>query len=293
MCTSSHESRVEAANEAAIMNIASVPTDIVSTPHSYVSSSNTGIIYYTTSSGSTETWYTCNSNTTTSRIIIDNSNYRIYGRPSTAYTSTGYTAFYNSGNSYSIGGTSSVYTPTKIDHRKIRTKRDNTRKALWKSIRLYDSLFGMDDIKVFLDGGSFIIEGELFDYRISRKTSTNLLDHTGNPGSMFIPYLLEWLNKDAEVLFQGCTVFRNTPVIDQITALALHIKSDEEYVLRNTNISMLTSEFYIDNTSLEIVNRVKDKTYSITNQSSSSLLCTPTWRTRIDDQLISQAALAA
>lgn len=154
------------------------------------------------------------------------------------------------------------YTPPKVDHKRIRVERDRARKALWKSIRLFENLFGLNHIQVFLNGGAFEVEGRKFDYRIS-KNGTGLIDHTARPNRGHIPYKLEVLSKQGLVLFQGCTVFKNTPIVDQITALILHIRDNEEHVLLNMNLSRLTTDFYSDVESLNYINTLKNTNYKL------------------------------
>lgn len=151
------------------------------------------------------------------------------------------------------------YKPPKIDYRQRRIKRDYARKALFKSVRLFENLFGINQIKLFLNGEAFEIEGRIFNYRIS-KSNYGILEHTANPNSHVIPYKLEVYNKQGLQLFNGCTIFKNTPIIDQITALMLHINSgEEEQVLKNMNISKMTEHFYQDVDSIEVINRIQNK----------------------------------
>jgi hypothetical protein len=151
----------------------------------------------------------------------------------------------------------------KINYREIRIKKDYAKKALWKSIKLFENLFGINQIQLFMNGQSFEIEGRRFNYRISKNSSVNLLDHTSRPTSCCIPYRLEILNKNGLILFEGCTIFKNTPVVDQIIALILHIQNDEEFVLLNMNLSNLTSEFLTCNKDIQYINKLKGKNYEL------------------------------
>jgi hypothetical protein len=160
------------------------------------------------------------------------------------------------------GNRCTPFAPPKINHRRIRTKRDQARKALWRSIRLFENLFGINDIKIFIDGGAFEIEGRKFNYRISQKKYNKLLDKTINISMICVPYTLEVLSKQGLVLFEGCTVFKDTPIIDQITALILHIKDNEEHVLLNMNLSKLTDNFFEDLELLTYVNELKECNYT-------------------------------
>jgi hypothetical protein len=155
---------------------------------------------------------------------------------------------------------------------------------LWRSIRLFENLFGIAQIKIFIDGGTFEIEGRKFNYRISKKKYNTLIDKTAHINMICVPYNLEVLSKQGLVLFEGCTVFRDTPIVDQITALILHIRDNEENVLLNMNLSKLTDDFFDDHESLTYVNALKDRNYtrqgrgafisSITTE-NSGVICTP------------------
>jgi hypothetical protein len=149
----------------------------------------------------------------------------------------------------------------KINYKQIRIKRDYARKALYKSIRLFENLFGINKIQLFLNGEAFEIEGRKFNYRISKKKFVNLIEHTSNPTSAHIPYKLEILSKAGLVLFEGCTIFKNTPVVDQIIALILHIQDNEEHVLLNMNLSKKALDFSECSNDIEYLNHLKGTNY--------------------------------
>ena len=181
---------------------------------------------------------------------------------STSFTSTVGTYYIFDGTSWIEQRPQIVrYIPPKPDYKKIKIERNYARKALWKSIRLFEDLFGINQIKLFLNGESFDIQGRVFNYRIS-KNRYGLIEHTQNPKTSHIPYKLEVLNKNGLVLFQGCTVFKNTPIVDQITALLLHITSgEEEHVLKNMNLFNIHENFYNDLNSIEYINEIKNTMY--------------------------------
>jgi hypothetical protein len=101
------------------------------------------------------------------------------------------------------------------------------KKSIKKAIKLYKNLFNNNNIELFISGDSFIIEGDLFNYGI-KKSSISIMQHTINPVNIHIPYSLEILNKDNVVLCNACVYFQETPIIDQIIALTLHIQSGRE-----------------------------------------------------------------
>jgi hypothetical protein len=119
-----------------------------------------------------------------------------------------------------------------------------TKKSIKKAIKLFKNLFNNNNIELFISGSGFEITGERFNYFV-KKNNTSLLYHTSNPISVHIPYRLQILNKDSVFLCEACIVFEETPIIDQIIALTLHIQSgNEEGFLEKANFFNKTPEFY-------------------------------------------------
>lgn len=244
---------------------AQLPTGWSITP-SYTGTSSTSIA----SSGSIiradGTYYVTNGNSTNIVQVVGT------GVTSTCWTTHAY-----------VGNSCVPPSMPKVNHRRVRTKRDQARKALWRSIRLFENLFGIAQIKIFIDGGAFEIEGRKFNYRISQKRHSNLINNTMNINMVCVPYNLEVLSKQGLVLFEGCTIFKETPIIDQITALILHILDNEENVLLNMNLSKLTDDFFDNQELLTYVNELKGKNYQKHARSAlnanlttgSGVSCTP------------------
>ncbi len=131
----------------------------------------------------------------------------------------------------------------------------HARKALRKSISLFENLFGEEPIKLFLNGQAIDVEGELFNYKLCKKRN-NLLSHTAYPSSGMIPYNLDIYDKNWNKLCGGCTVFKDTPIVDQLIALIMHIKTGEELrILQNTNFFDRTVLFD-DNEFLKSVRKI-------------------------------------
>ena len=193
-------------------------------------------------------------------------------------TSASTTSIWTGASTWYTSHAPSVYVPPKPDYRKIRFDRNNARKALWKSVRLFENLFGLNKIQLFMNGQAFEISGRKFDYRIS-KNSYGLIEHTQNPNTSHIPYKLEILNKKGVVLSQGCTVFKKTPIVDQITALLLHITSgEEEHVLKNCNLFNIKRDFYEDQESLTYFRTLHKKKYERDYVTGEQLVGVPTQR---------------
>lgn len=110
------------------------------------------------------------------------------------------------------------------------------RRALRRSITLFRMLRPESEIKTFLSGEPLIVQGHQFDYRLQKRN--NLLHHSMNPNSAHIPYDLHILDKvSGRSLASGCVVIADTPVIDQVLALILHVQDPkgETKVLYTTN----------------------------------------------------------
>lgn len=119
-----------------------------------------------------------------------------------------------------------------------------TKKALIKGINMFKNLFGSDMITSFINGNSFIIEGKYYNYRF--KKTSSLLVYTANINSYNIQYDLEIIDKKTDIIYgKLCTVFKDTPIIDQIISIILFIQNGEEdKILKHTNVFNKSEHFY-------------------------------------------------
>lgn len=128
-----------------------------------------------------------------------------------------------------------------------KKKKKSGRSIFKRSMRLFKSVLGHDNLKVFLDGGEMRVDGHYFDYRV-KKSSVDLVDHSANPHRVHIPYTLEVTDKNTGVvLTDACVLFKGTPVLDQIVALSMYIKSgaeDEQELLQKMNMINRRPGFY-------------------------------------------------
>jgi hypothetical protein len=106
-----------------------------------------------------------------------------------------------------------------------RRQTRQVRKAVRRGVRAMDEIIGAGSYKGFISKDGFVITGCLFDYHVSK--SVRLLEHTASPRSAHIPYRLEMRNKAGELLGRACIIFPDTPVLDQVIALALHVREHE------------------------------------------------------------------
>lgn len=99
------------------------------------------------------------------------------------------------------------------------------RKVTWRSIQAMNRIVAPNAYRGFISKDGFRITGHLFDYRVSK--TTNLIDHALYPSLHHIPYNLAIFGKDGVYLGNGCIVFDDTPLLDQIIALTLHVRDRE------------------------------------------------------------------
>lgn len=120
------------------------------------------------------------------------------------------------------------------------------RKAARKGIELYSNLFGDEGIRTFLRGDTMLVQGALFDYWVSK--TIGVIEHSSHPTSGHIPYQLDIHNKAGTFLAGGCVFFHDTPVIDQIIGLSLHVREKETEMafLRGTNMLKRSTAYYDD-----------------------------------------------
>jgi hypothetical protein len=109
------------------------------------------------------------------------------------------------------------------------------RRALRRSIDLLRRFRPERDVKAFLDGHPLVLHGHRYDYLV--RSRGNLLEHTMNPRGPHIPYDLHIVAKDGRTLAKGCVIVPETPVVDQVLALALHVQDEEaeDVIVRTTN----------------------------------------------------------
>ena len=113
------------------------------------------------------------------------------------------------------------------------------RRALRRSIEMFCRLRSDEEIRTFLSGEPLDVRGHRFDYRVQKRD--DVLHHTMHPYGGHVPYRLSLHSKDGQMLASsGCIVIPNTPVIDQLLALILHVQDpeEEEVVLRRVPTGM-------------------------------------------------------
>jgi hypothetical protein len=113
----------------------------------------------------------------------------------------------------------------------------SARKAIKKGVKKFSNLFGKNNITSFINGDGFTVQGDKYNWRFRQKRSVSLINMTHSPLKGHIPYELTLMNRD-NVVMADCCVFvaENTPIIDQIITIVLHIQSDEDQLLAHCNL---------------------------------------------------------
>lgn len=120
----------------------------------------------------------------------------------------------------------------------------NARKAIKKGIKKFSNLFGQKDISSFVSGDGFVAEGKKFKWQFRQKSTNSLITMTHSPLQGHIPYQLSVMTKENVILADCCVyVADNTPIIDQVITIMLHIQDDEDELLEYTNLFNKRPEF--------------------------------------------------
>lgn len=186
-------------------------------------------------------WMSGTSSTTTSIITTGMSGARIVDSGTgniTVYTSSTANVVYQAFTSSDHG---LVWTPHNHEAHRRRYERDRrasiskARSAIKKALKLIDNMGFGDEIRVFIGGDEIVIDNPDSIFKFVLKRGASLIERTINPG-FSTPYSLELLTKDDVHVTNLCVYMKNTPVFDQILAVALYIKTgNEEDVLEKAN----------------------------------------------------------
>jgi len=148
----------------------------------------------------------------------------------------------------------------RFDRREMKAGR----KALQRGKHTYERIFGArgrQEIRTFLRGDPVVLTGTLFDYKIQKSYSA--VEHSIAPDRAHVPFHLDLINKEGDRLAAGCIYFKDTPVVDQLMAMALHARTeaDERAMLANINLSDVSIVGAEDVLLRSIKGRIADKVY--------------------------------
>ena len=121
--------------------------------------------------------------------------------------------------------------------RKIREfkSRRSVRSSIKRAVKLMANVGFEEEARIFLKGDSIEVShpDSVLKFVLTRPKS--IIDKTLYPGAS-TPYKLSLYTKTDIHVSDLCVYMRDTPVLDQVLAVALFIKSgDEEHILRKAN----------------------------------------------------------
>ena len=131
----------------------------------------------------------------------------------------------------------------KISERNRSAAVHRARGSIKRALKLMDNVGFGNDIRIFLSGDEIEVShpDSLFKFVIS-KGSHDLINRTISP-SHSTPYNLTLYTKTNIYVAKLCVVVKDTPVLDNVLAIAMFIKSgDEEHILKMANWYSLTDD---------------------------------------------------
>lgn len=210
------------------------------TAHSYyVHTNGTALVYPTTQTSSIDFGYT----TPMSGM------YRVIGTSTTNVTWTSTTTT----NSHPWFTNSYQLTPESEEQarkRRLEYQRDRERKihrakgSIKRALKLMDNVGFGNDIRIFLRGDSIEIShpASLFKFVLHKQSYHSVIDKTINAG-IGTPYMLDLYTKTDVFVASLCVYLKDTPILDQILAVSMFIKSgDEDIILKQANWLRLTDD---------------------------------------------------
>lgn len=216
------------------------------TGHYYVHTNSTALVH--TSSSTIDTVFANQQWTADSRYMTTSTT--TCGSWSSASTAT------------SIAWFTNVYqfTPEaeeQVRKRNLLYQRERARKvhrakgAIKRALKLMDSVGFGNDIRIFLRGDSIEIAhpDSLFKFVMHKQSYGGVIDKTINTG-IGTPYVLDLYTKTDVFVASLCVYLKDTPILDQILAVSMFIKSgDEDIILKQANWFRLTDD---EDTVLEV-----------------------------------------
>lgn len=163
--------------------------------------------------------------------------------PATFYTATGSSTIWNSSPIFTNGISypSSICGTSKIKRGPMVKK--SIRSSIKRAMKLIAN-FGMEeDVRIFLGGDTIEVShpDSLYKFVVT-KYRGNLLSATERAGHS-TPYKLELYTKTDVHIANLCVVMEGTPLLDQVLALSMFVKSGcEDDILHKANYNQLTQD---------------------------------------------------
>jgi hypothetical protein len=117
-------------------------------------------------------------------------------------------------------------------------KVERAKGSIKRALKLMDNVGFGNEVKVFLGGSAVEVShpDSMFKFLLSKSRYSGLIDKTINISGHMIPYKLELYTKTDVHVADLCVYMQDTPILDQILALSMFIKSgDEDYILEKAN----------------------------------------------------------
>jgi hypothetical protein len=117
-----------------------------------------------------------------------------------------------------------------------------TKSAIKRALKLIANVGFEEDAKIFLKGSTIEVSHPDSLFKFVLKKSGSIINRTEHPGNS-TPYSLSLYTKSDVYVARLCVYMPETPVLDQVLAVAMFIKSgSEEMILRQANWFSLSND---------------------------------------------------
>lgn len=170
-----------------------------------------------------------------------------------------------------------------------RKLQRRARRAINRGIRSFERHLGLRDLQAFISAGKVTITGAKHRYALTNYG--NIVSHTMYLGHG-VPFGLDIVNDAGVKLASACVYLPDTPIIDQILALALNVKDTESEIefLQKAAISYVDATIQLEGVSRkslrvpERLSREAHETWYHEREAVRSCL-SDRWQTYIEDCL--------
>lgn len=135
----------------------------------------------------------------------------------------------------------SAFVPPKLKRRPLIKK--SIRNSIKRALKLMCN-FGMEeDLKLFLSGDSIEISHPESDFKFVLSKKRNMLLRATEHCGHHTPYNLHLYTKSNIFVSDLCVYYKSTPLLDQLLATAMFVKSgNENLLLEKANYNKLTND---------------------------------------------------
>lgn len=125
---------------------------------------------------------------------------------------------------------------------KARPPEKTVRNSIKRALKLISNFGFEEDARIFLRGDSIEISHPDSDFKFVLTKNSSIVQRTQYPGYAS-SFKTQLYTKSDVFVANLCVYMEGTPVLDQMLALAMFIKTgDEEMILRKANFLGLTSD---------------------------------------------------